>query len=91
MVPGELQWSTFDAAWICGGSYESAVIGDRFRLDRPPPLLARTASVAPIGFTRLKSEGAPLGRTKDVPAENAYLLHVQLQPVAVDMWISRAS
>lgn len=70
-----------------GGSYESAVIGDRFRLDRPPTLLARTASVAPIGFTRLKSEGVPLGRTKDAPAENAYLFHVQLQPVAVDMWI----
>ena len=70
-----------------GDSYESAVIGDRFRLDRPPTLLARTASVAPIGFTRLRSECAPLDRTKDVPAENAYLFHVQLQPVAVDMWI----
>lgn len=70
-----------------GGSYESSVIGDRFRLDRPPTLLARTASVAPIGFTRLTSERAPSGRTKDVPAENAYLFHVQLKPVAVDMWI----
>lgn len=72
---------------IVGGSYESAVIGDRFQLGHPPTLLARTASVAPIGFTRLKSEGAPHGRTKDVPAENAYLFHVQLQAVAVDMWI----
>jgi AraC-like DNA-binding protein len=72
---------------VAGGSYESAVIGDRFRLDRPPTLLARTASVAPIGFTRLKSEGTPVGRTKDAPDENAYLFHVQLQPVAVDMWI----
>jgi AraC family transcriptional regulator len=71
-----------------GGSYESAVIGDRFRLGHEPTtVLARTASVAPIGFTRLKSEGAPFGRTKDVLAENAYLFHVQLQPVAVDMWI----
>src|SRR6266436_2365356 len=72
---------------IVGGSYESAVIGERFQLGRPPTLLARTASVAPIGFTRLKSEGAPLVRTKDVPTENAYLFHVQLQPAAVDMWI----
>jgi hypothetical protein len=70
-----------------GGSYESAVIGERFRLGCPPTILARTASVAPIGFTRLRSAGAPLGRTKDMPAENAYLLHVQLQPAAVDMWI----
>lgn len=72
---------------IAGGSYDSAVIGDRFQLGRPPTILARTASVAPIGFTRLKSERVPLGRTKDVPAENAYLFHVQLEPAAVDMWI----
>ena len=72
---------------FAGGSYDSAVIGDRFRLGHPPTILARTASVAPIGFTRLKSEGASLGRTKDVPAENAYLFHVQFQPAAVDMWI----
>jgi AraC family transcriptional regulator len=70
-----------------GGSYESAVIGDRFHLDHPPTLLARTASVAPIGFTRLKSDGASLDRTTDVPTENAYLFHVQLQPAAVDMLI----
>jgi AraC family transcriptional regulator len=72
---------------LAGGNHESAVIGDRFQLGRPPTLLARTASVAPIGFTRLKSEGAPFVRTKDAPAENAYLFHVQLQPAAVDMWI----
>ena len=72
---------------FAGGNYESAAIGDRFRLECPPTLLARTASVAPIGFTRLKSDGASLGRTKDAPAENAYLFHVQLKPVAADMWI----
>src|ERR1700709_2032724 len=70
-----------------GGSYQSAVIGDRFRLRHPPTILARTASVAPIGFTRLKSEGAPYVRTKDVPSQNSYLFHLQLQPVAADMWI----
>ena len=70
-----------------GESYDGAVIGERFQLDRPSTILARTASVAPIGFTRLKSDRAPHGRTADVPAENAYLFHVQLQPVDVDMWI----
>src|SRR4051812_16711221 len=70
-----------------GDSYDSVVIGDRFQLVRPATILARTASVAPIGFTRLKSDSAPLGRTTDVPAENAYLFHVQLRPVDVDMWI----
>lgn len=72
---------------VAGGSHESAVIGDRFRLGRPPTILARTASVAPIGFTRLKSESASFVRTKDVPPENAYLFHVQLLPTAADMWI----
>src|SRR5882757_330667 len=70
-----------------GDSYDSAVIGDRFQLARPATVLARMASVAPIGFTRLKSDRAPQGRTMDVPAENAYLFHVQLRPVEVDMWI----
>jgi len=70
-----------------GDSYDSAVIGDRFQLARPATILARTASVAPIGFTRLKSDHAPHGRTTDVPAENAYLFHVQLRPAEVDMWI----
>jgi AraC-like DNA-binding protein len=72
---------------VTGESYEGAVVGDRFRIDHAPTILARTASIAPIGFTRLKSDRAPDGRTKDPVAENAYLFHVQLRPVAVDMWI----
>jgi AraC-like DNA-binding protein len=72
---------------VAGDSYDSAVIGNRFQLGRPPTVLARTASVAPIGFTRLRSERAPHGQTTDVPPENAYLFHVQLRPVDVDMWI----
>jgi AraC-like DNA-binding protein len=72
---------------VMGGSYDGEVVGDRFRLAHAPTILTRTSSVSPIGFTRLKGEGPPQARTKDVPAENAYLFHVQLQPVAVDMWI----
>jgi AraC family transcriptional regulator len=71
-----------------GASYESEVIGDRFLLSHAPTtVLARTASVSPIGFTRLKSDYAPYGRTKDVPAEDAYLFHVQLRPAVTDMWV----
>jgi AraC family transcriptional regulator len=70
-----------------GGNYEGAVLGDRFGLSHAPTLLARTSSVAPIGFTRLKSEGVPVSRTKDAPVENAYIFHVQLRPSAMDMWI----
>jgi AraC family transcriptional regulator len=72
---------------FAGGNYESAVLGDRFGLGHPPTILARTSSVAPIGFTRLKSEGASPGRSKDAQVENAYIFHVQLQPAAMDMWI----
>lgn len=68
-------------------SYESHVIGDRFNLGLPPTLLARTASVAPIGFTRLFSDRALSFRAKDVPSENAFSLHVALRPTAVDLWI----
>ena len=72
---------------VIGGNYESAVLGDRFGLSHPPTILARTSSVAPIGFTRLKTEGASLSRSKAPPIENAYIFHVQLQPAAMDMWI----
>jgi AraC family transcriptional regulator len=69
------------------GNYESAVLGDRFGLNHAPTILARTSSVAPIGFTRLKCEGVPLSRSKDVPFEDAYIFHVQLQPAAMDVLI----
>jgi AraC family transcriptional regulator len=69
------------------GSYDSAVIRDRFRLASAPTVLTQRASISPIGFTRLKSENAPRRQTKDAPVENAYIFHVQLQPAAMDMWI----
>jgi len=50
-------------------------------------LLARTASIAPIGFTRLFSDSALSVPAKDVPSENAFSLHVALKPTAVDLWI----
>src|ERR1700761_6139033 len=72
---------------LAGGSYDSAVIGDRFKLDRPPTVLARTASVAPIGFTRLASERAMQGPARKVAPEHAFSFHVPLRPVPVDLWI----
>ena len=72
---------------LSGGSYQSEVIGERFRLGRPPTVLARTASVSPIGFTRLRSEREGYIRTKNMPAEDAFAIHVQLRPSAMDLWI----
>ncbi|MDE1991123.1 MAG: helix-turn-helix transcriptional regulator [Rhizobiaceae bacterium] len=68
------------------GSYDGAVIGERFQLGTAPTLLTRTASVAPIGFTRLRSDRGHV-RARDVPFEAAYSFHVVLRPVAADLWI----
>ena len=72
---------------LASASYESAVIGDRFQVGHPPTILARTSSVSPIGFTRIKNERAAHFRTEDMPAENAFAIHVQLQPSSMDLWI----
>jgi hypothetical protein len=68
------------------GSYDGAVIGERFRIGPAPTLLTRTASIAPIGFTRLRSEQGNV-RAKDVPSEAAYSFHVVLRSVAADLWL----
>jgi AraC family transcriptional regulator len=68
-------------------NYESAALGERFGLNHPPTILARTSSVAPIGFTRLKCDSVPMSRSKDAPFEDAYIFHVQLQPAAMDVFI----
>ena len=72
---------------LSGASYESAVLGDRFRLGPPPTILARTQSISPIGITRLINERDCHILTKDMPAENAFAIHVQLKPSAMDLWI----
>jgi AraC family transcriptional regulator len=69
------------------GSYDSAVIRDRFRLASAPTVLTQRASISPIGFTRLKSESVGHLRAKDVPREAAYSFHVVLQPAEVDLWV----
>lgn len=68
------------------GSYDSRVLGERFHLALPPTLLARTASVAPIAFTRLFSDRAGNARARDVPAEKAFSFHVSLNSTAADFW-----
>jgi AraC family transcriptional regulator len=69
------------------GSYESRVLGERFHLDRAPTLLARTASITPIGFSRLTSDRAAAEPAAKVPVEKAYALHVALRPTSTDLWI----
>jgi AraC family transcriptional regulator len=69
------------------GSYQSEILGERFHLDFAPTLLARTASTAPVGFTRLKSEHGAAEPAAKVPVEKAFAFHVALRPTATDLWI----
>lgn len=67
-------------------SYDAGILGERFSVDRPPTLLARTASVMPIGFTRLRSN-AGFMRARDVPFERAFAFHMPLRSTQADLWI----
>lgn len=69
------------------GSYDSSVIADRFQMAAPPTALARSASMAPIGFSRLRGADVRHLRAKDVPVERAFAFHVAMQPTQIDLWV----
>jgi AraC-like DNA-binding protein len=59
----------------------------RFRIDRPPTLLARKSSKARIGFSRMQSSRPMRGRSLAVPPEEAFAFHVPLSvPFFSDLW-----
>jgi AraC-like DNA-binding protein len=59
----------------------------RFRIDRPPTLLARKSSKARIGFSRMRSNRPTRGRSVAVPPEEAFAFHVPLSlPFFSDLW-----
>src|SRR5271163_4823583 len=59
----------------------------RFRIDRPPTLLARKSSKARIGFSRMRSSHPMRGRSLAVPPEEAFAFHVPLSvPFFSDLW-----
>jgi AraC family transcriptional regulator len=59
----------------------------RFRIDRPPTLLARKSSRARIGFSRMRSNRPMRGRSLAVPPEEAFAFHVPLSlPFFSDLW-----
>src|SRR6202046_2197688 len=59
----------------------------RFRIDRPPTLLARKSSKARIGFSRMRSSRAMRGRSLTVPQEESFAFHVPLSvPFFSDLW-----
>ena len=59
----------------------------RFRIDRPPTLLARRSSRARIGFSRMRCSRPMRGRSLTVPPEEAFAFHVPLSlPFFSDLW-----
>src|SRR5580658_2466804 len=61
----------------------------RFRIDRPPTLLARRSSRARVGFSRMRSSRPMRGRSLAVPPEEAFAFHVPLSlPFFSDLWTS---
>jgi AraC family transcriptional regulator len=59
----------------------------RFRIDRPPTLLARKSSKARIGFSRMRSSRPMRGRSLAAPPQEAFAFHVPLSvPFFSNLW-----
>ena len=62
-------------------------LAKRFRIDRPPTLVARKSSNARIGFSRMRSSRPMRGCSLAVPAEEAFAFHVPLSlPFFSSLW-----
>lgn len=65
------------------------VLARRFRIDRPPTLLARRRPRAQVAFSRMRSDRPLRGRSLAVPPEEAFSLHVPLTaPFFSDLWMA---
>ena len=59
----------------------------RFRIDRPPTLLARKSSKARIGFSRMRSNRPMRGLSVAAPPQEAFAFHVPLSlPFFSNLW-----
>jgi AraC family transcriptional regulator len=69
------------------GDAVEEVLAKRFRIDRPPTLMARRSSRARIGFSRIRSGHPMRGRSLTVPQEEAFSFHVPLSvPFFATLW-----
>ena len=65
------------------------VLAQRFRIGRPPTLVARRHRRAPIAFSRMRSDRPVRGRSLSVPQEEAFSFHVPLSvPFFSKLWIA---
>ena len=64
------------------------VLAKRFRIERPPTIIAHRSSAAQIGFSRMSSKFAARGRSLTVPCEAAFSFHVPMSlPFFSDLWM----
>ncbi len=72
-----------------GGTAVDEVLARRFRIDRPPTLVARRKPRGQIAFSRMHSDLPMRGRSMAVPPETAYSFHIPLAvPFFSDLWMA---
>jgi AraC family transcriptional regulator len=65
------------------------VLARRFRIDRPPTLVARRRLRAQVAFSRMRSNQPMRGRSSAVPPEAAFSFHVPLSaPFFSNLWMA---
>jgi AraC family transcriptional regulator len=72
-----------------GATAVDEVLARRFRIDRPPTLVARRHPRVQVAFSRMRSDRPMRGRSLAVPPEPAYSFHVPLTaPFFSDLWMA---
>src|SRR6266404_1106796 len=72
-----------------GATAVDEVLARRFRIERPPTLVARRYPRAQIAFSRMRSDRPMRGLSLAVPPEAAFSFHVPLSaPFFSDLWMS---
>jgi AraC-like DNA-binding protein len=71
-----------------GSTAVDEILARRFRIDRPPTLVARKYPRSHVAFSRMRGDHPMRGRSMTVPPEAAYSFHVPMSaPFFSDLWM----
>jgi AraC family transcriptional regulator len=71
-----------------GSTAVDEILARRFRIDRPPTLMARKYPRSHVAFSRMRGDHPMRGRSMTVPPEAAYSFHVPMTaPFFSDLWM----
>jgi AraC family transcriptional regulator len=71
-----------------GSTAVDEILARRFRIDRPPTLVARKYPRSHVAFSRMRCDHPMRGRSMAVPVESAYSFHVPMTaPFFSDLWM----